>query len=108
PVEEVLVEMWGQLLDVDPVGIHDNFIELGGHSLLATRLLLQVNQAFQVEIPLSDLFQAPTVAGLAARLLAHETAPGKIQAVARLRRQIDTFSTGEIQAMLESKASSQQ
>ena len=64
-VEEQLAEIWAEVLGIELVGIHDNFFELGGHSLLTVQLLSQVQQTFQVELPLLCLFEAPTVAGLA-------------------------------------------
>jgi amino acid adenylation domain-containing protein len=62
PVKEILTGIWGQILNLDRVSIEDNFFELGGHSLLATQVISQVRKTFQVEIPLGELFSAPTIA----------------------------------------------
>jgi thioester reductase-like protein len=53
------------LLGIEPIGIHDNFFELGGNSLLATQLILQLRDAFQVELPMRGLLETPTVARFA-------------------------------------------
>ncbi|MFQ5794192.1 MAG: amino acid adenylation domain-containing protein, partial [Candidatus Bipolaricaulia bacterium] len=68
PTEEKLAEIWAQVLGVEQVSIHDNFFELGGHSLLIPQLILRVREAFQMELPLRYLFEAPTVAELAQAL----------------------------------------
>ncbi|MEW5860344.1 MAG: amino acid adenylation domain-containing protein [Cyanobacteriota bacterium] len=65
PVEEKLAQLWIEVLDLERVGIHDNFFELGGNSLVATQLISKVRCTFQVEIPLRNLFELPTIAGLA-------------------------------------------
>ena len=64
-VEKQLAEIWAAVLGIEQVGIHDNFFELGGHSILAVQMLTQVQETFQMQLPLLSLFQTPTVAGLA-------------------------------------------
>ena len=64
-LEEELAGLWSEVLKVERVGINDNFFDLGGHSLLATRLMFQLREHFNVDIPLRALFEAPTIATLA-------------------------------------------
>jgi amino acid adenylation domain-containing protein len=73
PVEAALVEIWEKVLRVERPGVHQNFFDLGGHSLLATQVVSRVRQTMQVELPLRTIFEAPTVAELAAHVSA---APG--------------------------------
>ncbi|HKG13792.1 MAG TPA: amino acid adenylation domain-containing protein, partial [Pyrinomonadaceae bacterium] len=65
PVEEVVAGLWVELLGCQRVGTKDSFFSLGGHSLLATQMLLRIRKIFKVDVPLRELFESPTVAGLA-------------------------------------------
>lgn len=69
PVEDVLLEIWKQVLSREGIGIHDDFFELGGHSLLAMRAVARIRATFQIELPLQTLFEAPSVAELAQRIV---------------------------------------
>ncbi|WP_143288199.1 condensation domain-containing protein, partial [Calothrix rhizosoleniae] len=62
--EEIIANIFAQVLDLENIGIYDNFFILGGHSLLATQLISRIRSAFSIEIPLGELFSSPTVAQL--------------------------------------------
>jgi amino acid adenylation domain-containing protein/non-ribosomal peptide synthase protein (TIGR01720 family) len=68
PAEELTAGIWADVLKIKRVGVHDNFFELGGHSLSATQAVSRLRSAFQADLPLRALFEAPTVAGLSARV----------------------------------------
>jgi thioesterase domain-containing protein/acyl carrier protein len=67
-----LTEIWEQILDVKPVSVTDNFFELGGHSLLAVRLMGSIKERWGNELPLTTLFQYPTIEKIAGLLRKHE------------------------------------
>lgn len=67
-IEKAVANIWQEMLAVERVGVHDNFFELGGHSLLAVRLFAVIEKKFGKRLPLATLFQAPTVAQVAALL----------------------------------------
>ncbi|MEJ0096572.1 MAG: amino acid adenylation domain-containing protein [Methylocella sp.] len=68
PAETAMAQIWAKVLKLDRVGIHDNFFEHGGDSLRALVVLSRMRKAFDVELPLRALFEAPTVAQLAQRV----------------------------------------
>ncbi|MFL6332308.1 MAG: amino acid adenylation domain-containing protein, partial [Pyrinomonadaceae bacterium] len=77
-----LVQMWEEILNTGPVGVHDNFFELGGHSLLALRLVTQIKKHYGKELPLAVLFQKPTIEELAAVLSEQASLPRQSPLVA--------------------------
>ncbi len=88
PFEQTLAEICGELLELDRVGIHDNFFALGGHSLLATRMVSRIHDALGVELPLRVFFERPTVAELAEYISEQEMAGMDEEALAELLAEV--------------------
>jgi acyl transferase domain-containing protein len=89
PLEETLVALWEDLFGFRGIGARDDFFDLGGHSLLATQMVSRIRETFEVEIPLPRLFEARTVADLAAIV------------EAALREKLEGISEEEARAALE-------
>ena len=70
-VETQLLAIWKKVLQLDGLGIRDNFFDLGGHSLLAMRLLAETDTAFGQRLPVATIFRAPTVEQMAAIIGQH-------------------------------------
>ncbi|HKV39285.1 MAG TPA: amino acid adenylation domain-containing protein [Blastocatellia bacterium] len=65
PVEEVISNIWAEVLGLERVGVEDNFFDIGGHSLLATQVISRMREAFDLEVAVRELFESPTVVELA-------------------------------------------
>ena len=89
PVEAILANIWAEVLKLEKVGIRDNFFNLGGHSLLATQVISRMRNAFSIEVPLRQVFDAPTIAEMATLITENqrESAPK----LARMLREIDSM-----------------
>ena len=64
-IEELVAQVWREVLKRDRLGVQENFFQLGGHSLLATRVVARLRGHFNVDLALRKIFERPTVAGLA-------------------------------------------
>lgn len=64
-VEKVLCELWARALDLDEVGVHDDFIDLGGDSRIAMRLIAELEERVGQDVPLASIFEQPTIASYA-------------------------------------------
>jgi len=101
--ESALAGIWEEVLGIGPVGIHDDFHELGGHSLLALQLLSRVRRTLGSDLPLRAIFDAPTVARLAVRLLESETVKADEGTLDDLLAQLEGLSDEEAEALLASE-----
>jgi acyl carrier protein len=100
PVERVLAGIWEEVLDVERIGLRDNFFELGGHSLLATRVISQVREIFDTELPLRDIFRTPTVDGLVNAIASVWGSREAIEAIAETYVELVGLSEDEVRARL--------
>jgi hypothetical protein len=101
----VLTEIWAEALGRERLGVEDNFFELGGHSLLATRVVARMREALRVEVPLRIVFEAPTIAGQARKLVEREAAPGVMDKTARVWLKLKRMSADEKRRMLQQRKS---
>jgi amino acid adenylation domain-containing protein len=69
PTEEVLANIWSDVLNLKQIGIHDNFFELGGHSLLAVRLRFEIQRTLEIDVSLAAIYRWPTVEGIVLNVL---------------------------------------
>lgn len=95
PTEELVAAAWCQALKLPRVGIHDNFFELGGHSLLAARVFSELQKTFTVQLNLVDIFNAPTVAGLANLIYEREAQHQQSDELRSLLAELDDLSDEE-------------
>jgi len=102
-IEVALVDLWQEVLGINPIGVSDNFFDLGGHSLKATRLLSKVRSIFRTQLPLSVVFEATTIEALACALVQHEPKPGQTEKIAHVLQRIKNISSSELKDELERK-----
>ncbi len=87
PTEEALAGLWRELLGVERVGRDDDFFALGGHSLLVARLVAHLSEKLGVDLPLRAVFEAPTLARLAAAV--ESAPPAEVPPIRRVPRTRD-------------------
>jgi acyl carrier protein len=104
-VEEVVAEIWMEILGLEKVSVHDNFFDIGGHSLVATQLISRIRQAFQVELPLKVIFStaAPTIAELSEVITRYQIEQADEAEIAATLEELNDLSDEEVKALLASE-----
>jgi acyl carrier protein len=98
--EELLAEIWSEILGVEKIGIHDNFFHLGGHSLRVIQVVSRIRQTFDLEISVRHLFQNPTISKLIEVMAELAGSFEVIDEIARTIREISQLSAEQVQGML--------
>ncbi len=101
PSELQLAKIWAKVLGIEGIGIHDNFFDLGGHSLAATRVISRVIQTFHLELPIKALFDAPTVAEMAAIIEENQAKQANDEAINRMLSEVEAMTEREAQRRLD-------
>jgi acyl carrier protein len=92
PVETQVAAIWAEVMDLEQVGLHDNFLELGGHSLQATQIIARVIRTLRVELPVQALFNAPTVTEMAMLIIQHQAQQATPEDMERMLAELEALS----------------
>ncbi len=90
--EDVVGQVWREVLGINQIQLSDNFSDLGGHSLLAIKIVAELRKAFQIELPVKALFEAPTIAQLSAYIKKQREEVEQIQPVNPVQRNGEILS----------------
>ena len=101
PVEQSLSQIWAEVLYLDQVGIHDNFFDLGGHSLSVSRVISRIIKTFQIDLPLSAVFDSPTVAEMATFLKENQVKRARDAELAQILRELEATTEEEAQRRVD-------
>jgi amino acid adenylation domain-containing protein len=99
-VEKSLIQIWEEVLDVHPIGIHDDFFDLGGHSLAASRIISRVFKTFQLEFPIKALYDSPTVTDMAGVIIEHQAKKLDKEELNRILAELEAISDEEAQRLV--------
>ena len=98
--EELIAGVWAEFLGVARVGIQDDFFDLGGHSLLATRVVSRLRRVFEVDLPLRSIFESPTVAGIAVKIVQQKAREVEESTLGSLLEEVGGLTAGDVRSQL--------
>ena len=99
-IEREVAAIWAEILEVEQVGIDDNFFLLGGDSLLASRVISRVIHTFRIDVPLRMLFDAPTVAAMASVITQNTSKQAKREDIERMLTEVERLSEQQANSQL--------
>jgi hypothetical protein len=102
PIEMILTEIWSEVLDIEEVGVNDNFFDLGGNSLHAARIVSGAAGYFQLDFPLTVVMEKPTIAELA-KIVAGKIKPSIKAELVNLLSEVEGLTDQEIHPILSDK-----
>ncbi|TCP59044.1 acyl transferase domain-containing protein [Tumebacillus sp. BK434] len=102
-VEAAVAALWQELFQVEQISVCDNFFDLGGNSLLGVQLVMRLRNAFGLDVPMSLLYESPTVEGLAQSIVLQQIEQTELEELEALLEEIETLSAEEARAILTSK-----
>jgi acyl carrier protein len=100
PIEQVLVKLWADVLEVDEIGVLDDFSDLGGDSLIAAQVVTRINDTFSLRRPLKLLLEAPSVSEVCNFIIDNEIHAGQSEKIAKVLLKIEDMSAEEISRAL--------
>ena len=94
PIEEEVARIFCEALEVEKIGVYDNFFALGGHSLLVTQVVSQVNSTFHVELSVRTVFDVPTVNGLVTAIVESQAGQFEDSILSQMLEELEVEAQG--------------
>jgi glutamate-1-semialdehyde-2,1-aminomutase len=98
--EEMLAQLWAEVLGLEKVSIQDDFFDLGGHSLLATQLISRLREALSIELPLRCLFESSSIAELSEVVVNMQIEQAQSNVLEQMLSEIDELSDEKVKQLL--------
>ncbi len=101
PTEQTLADVWAEVLQIERVGIMDNFFDLGGHSLQATRVIARLREPLQFDVPLRLFFENPTIADMALAITELQASQETDDDILQMIEELEDLTEEEVAALLK-------